>query len=441
MKKIAIAMALLMMIMSLVGCDSKNDKSKTEETQKISEENKGSKDGELKPVTLTMFLHDNEAYEYYTQTNSISEAYKKVAPHVTVQIEKAKDSGQLEETLKIRYSANELPDIMFIKPYMLADFNEGLADLSDTNATATNLYAKNYGIEGKVAGIPQTVLYEFIYYRKSVFEELGLNIPTTWDEFITTAETIKNNSEYIPIALGAKDAWTDYPFNEFMPCLVAGRGDYWNVMATQDEPFTAGEPFYDSYKKIKKLYDADVFGLDPLGIGWDQAQALFYAKEAAMVAAGQWFISNYASSDADPEDLGMFMLPVRDSKDEPLTASIMGDLFLATPKDGKNLDESKAFIDWYFSSDYYIAYSSAVGANVTTKDADVDLPYIEEMTEALNREKLTYVLYDGGNTEFNNIVNAISFDVKRMGQEMLAGEDFDKMMSELNEDWKKARNK
>ena len=119
-------------------------------------------------------------------------------------------------------------------------------------------------------------MYAIRSYYESIFEEYNLEIPTTWDEFINAAVTIKNGGKYIPIGLGAKDAWADYPYNEFMPLVEAKNGALWNAMAAMDEPFSPGEPFYEAYKKIQKLYDAKVFGDDPLGISFDQIKVKFY---------------------------------------------------------------------------------------------------------------------------------------------------------------------
>jgi len=439
MKAKGLFIILILILTVLSGCTKSVET--TEVTEAVNgEETTAAAATEKEPVTLTMLMHDALMYEYFTETNSISEAYKKVAPHVTIEVEKAKDSGQMEETLKIRYSANELPDLMLIKPYMLADFKDGLADLSDTQASKTNQFAASYAVEGKVVGIPETAFYEFVYYNKSIFTELGLEIPTTWDQFIEASLKIKESGKYIPIAMGAKDSWPVYPFNEFMPSLEAAKGDYWNIMTTQETPFSAGEPFYESYLKIKKLYEADVFGNDPLGIGWDQSKALFIAKEAAMIAAGQWFISDYVASGADIADLGMFLLPARNTESDPFYATVMADGFMSTPADGENLDEVKAFIDWYFASEYYPAYLAVKGLGSTVEGMKVDLPYASQMEEAFSRQEVSYILYDGGNIDFSNISNAIGFDVKKMGQEMLAGENFDEMMSDLNEQWKKAKN-
>jgi raffinose/stachyose/melibiose transport system substrate-binding protein len=446
MKKIVtLCLSLLLLVSLFAGCakESMEEAAPTTTKVEVSAESAPTTEEEKveepkEDVTLTFLMHDNLMYEYFTEKFDINTEYQKIAPHVTIEIEKAKDSGQLEETLKIRYSANELPDIMLIKPYMLSDFEDALYSLNDSAANKNNLFADKYAVNGNIVGIPETAFYEFVFYRKSIFEELGLQIPTTWDEFIAVADTIKTTSQYIPIALGAKDAWPNYPYNEFMPCLETGVGDLWNVMATIDEPFSPGQPFYEAYKKIQRLYDADVFGEDPLGLGFDQAKALFVAKEAAMMAAGQWYISDYTSNGGDINDLGLFFLPTRNQASDPFRVTVMADGFYATPKEGANLEESVAFIEWYFTSEYYPTYLSAKGLGSTVDGIKVDVPLLNE---AFDRQEVEYVLYDGGNAEFNKIANAIAFDVKRMGQEMIAGEDLEKLMTKLNEDWKKAKNK
>lgn len=429
----------MVLIVGLAGCGKKEQKETTTDTTQDSASNETkdtTKEEKVKDVTLKMLIHDDFQYEYITELNSLSDAYKKVKPNVTIEVEKVKDSGQLEEALKIRNSANELPDLMMLKPYMLSSFAEVLAPLNDTSAAKNNKFAEQYAVDGTVVGVPESAFYEFVYYRKSVFEEYGLEIPDTWDKFIATAEAIKEKGEYIPIVLGAKDSWPDYPFNEFMPCLEAGDGQLWNIMATQDEPFTEGKPFYEAYKKIQKLYDADIFGKDPLGMGFDQAKSMFVAKKGAMIAAGQWFINDYTNMDGDMADLGLFLLPVRSSESDPFYATVMADGFFATPKENENVSESIAFMEWYFESDYYKEYLMEKGINPTANGVEIDMPLLNEPFERIDA---TFIVYDGGNKDFKKITDSFGFDVKRLGQEMLSGKDFNKMMSELNAQWKAAR--
>lgn len=421
-KSLCTFMALIMSLsMGIMGCGSSTSDDKGE-----------------KEVTLTFLLHDDFQYEYLTETKNLSDAYNKVNPNVTIEIEKVKDTGELENSLKIRNSANELPDMMLLKPYMLSSFSEVLAPLNDTEAVKNNQFASEYAVDGNVVGIPESAFYEFVYYRKSIFEKYNLEVPQTWDEFIETAKKVKEKEEYIPIVLGAKDAWPDYPFNEFMPCLQGGDGKLWNKMAEKDEPFSKGEPFYEAYVKIQKLYDSEVFGEDPLGLGWDQAKTMFVAGKGAMIAAGQWFIADYKKMDGDMDDLGLFLLPVRNDRNDKFYATVMADGFMATPKDGENKEESIAFLNWYFGSDYYKEYLSVKGINSTVKGVESNDAVLKE---AFDRAEPTFIVYDGGNKDFKKIVDSFGFDVKKLGQEMLSKRDFNEMMNELNNNWKQARNK
>ncbi|MCT4594456.1 MAG: ABC transporter substrate-binding protein [Anaeromicrobium sp.] len=422
MKKICLLICFIMLMgIGLTGCGTSENVSKEGPEE----------------VTLTFLMHDQFQYEYFTETNNISEAYKKVNPNVTIEVEKVKDTGELENALKIRNSANELPDIMLLKTYMLSNFADILEPLNDTQVAKNNEYAEQYSIGGNIVGIPESAFYEFVYYRKSVFEKYGLEIPETWDEFMKTAQLIKEKGEYIPIVLGAKDSWPDYPYNEFMPCLQGGNGAYWNEMATKDEPFTKGEPFYEAYRKIQDLYDAKVFGQDPLGIGWDQAKSMFVAGKGAMIGAGQWFITDYKNMDGDMDDLGLFLLPVRDTKEDTFYATVMADGFYGTAKEGENKEEAIKFINWYMSSDYYLEYMKEKGINATIKGSEPTNPYLKEAFENTDAK---FIVYDGGNKEFKRIGDSFGFDVKKLGQEMLAGKDFEEMMSNLNKRWKEAKN-
>jgi ABC-type sugar transport system, periplasmic component len=389
-----------------------------------------------KQVTLRYAIFAQQDIDYFTNKVDIAKAYKKVNPNVNIELEILKDSAEFENAMKIRKAAGELPEIMPLKPYMLANYADSLLPLNDLAAAKNNKFAKAFAVNGKILGVPENSFNEFVYYKKSIFKEYNLSVPKTWDEFIAVAQKIKAGGKYIPIALGAKDAWPDYPFNEFMPSLEANNATLWNLMATQDEPFTKDKPFYKAYARLKKLYDAKVFGQDPLGIGFDQSRALFIANKAAIICAGQWMLSQYLENGGDIKDLGAFLLPVRDNASQTLNTIAMTDSFLSTPKDGKYQKEAKDFINWFFSKKYYPGYITATQLTSTVNGIDSDVPFLKEAFAGVN---VNFVLYDGGNATFQKIASAAKFDVKELGQEMLTGKDLDTMMNDLNKKWKEAR--
>ncbi|GMQ63673.1 ABC transporter substrate-binding protein [Vallitalea maricola] len=437
-KRLSVLLCLTLLISIIgVGCQKKeDDNGEKEVSNNVQKEN--SEETNKKPVTLTFVLWNEVGYEYLTGINSISEAYKKDHPNVTIKVEQIQPT-EYDNTMKIRNSANQLPDVFLVRASNLLTYKEIMVPLNELEAAKNNNVALDYALDGNVIGIPQGAFNEFVYYRKDIFEKYDLEIPRTWDEVISTANTIKEKGEYIPLLLGGKDSWTTYPFNEFMPLLQANDGKYWSDMASKDEPFSKGEPFYESYTKIKSLYDAKVCGNDPLGYGWDQQKAMFLAGEGAMLAAGQWFAQEYDTMGGNKdEDLGIFVLPVRESKDEPLNVITTAEGFMGTPKTSKNIEEAKEFINWFYMSDYYKEYVDYTQQLSTMKDVSADIPFFNQAFEGVDLE---YVVYDAGNEEYKKIADTISFDVKGMGQDMLAGIDFEKMMSDMNKKWKDARNK
>lgn len=421
--------AVILSSVGFVGC-SKTE-TKTEKTTTTDNTKK-----EESKQTLKFTIFSAEMNDTFNKLKLI-ESYKKVKPNVTIEIEKVKDSGEFENAMKIRKAANELPDIMPLKPYMLSNFKDILAPIDDIDAAKNNLYAKAYSIDGKTLGVPIIMFNEFVYYKKSIFKEYNLQVPKTWDEFIKVAETIKKGNKYIPILMGGKDAWPDYPFNEFMPAQVSNDGFIWNTMATQDEPFTKDKPFYQSYVMIKQLYDSKPFGPDPLGAGFDQVKTMFGTK-GAMIAAGAWLYQDIKKAvGGDMSDVGTFFLPVRKNASDKLNTITMVDEFFATPKDGKNLAASKDFINWFTAKEWYEGYIKERGVSSTMNGIKAELDPV--FKEAYSAENVNYVVYDGGGAEYNRIAAAVKFDVKKMGQDMMAGKDLDKMMDDLNKAWKSAK--
>lgn len=428
------------MIISLlvVGCEKNEEPAQVETKSETKQANKKEdKKEEKKPVTITYsYWGDTRQHEYFTEKASLSEGFKKIMPHVTVEVEMV-DSEEYDTTMKIRNSANELPDVFPLRLVEMLNYKDIMVPLNDTEVAKNNKFANNFMVEDKVLGIPQISFNEYVYYRKSIFEELGLSVPGTWDELIEVSQKIKENGKYIPFAIGAKDSWTNYPLNEFMPVLEAGDGNYLSEMATQDEPFSKGTPFYNAYAKIDKFYQAKCNGDDPLGYGWDQQTAMFAAKEAAMMAAGQWYLSSYLeATNNDDSDLGVFLLPTVEKKSDPIRVITMCEMFMGTPKSSEHTDEAIAFINWFFS-DYYQGYADDARITSTVKGIDTDLGIFNEAFEGIEVEYITSL---PGDTEYERITNSIGFDVKAMGQEMIAGKDLDELMKDMNKKWKEAKN-
>ena len=99
--------------------------------------------------------------------------------------------NEYDNTMKIRSSASQLPDVFPIRQANLSLYGDIMVPLNDLKATENNLYAKETMINGNVIGLPEAVFNEFVFYNKDIFKEYNLEIPKTWDEFIKVCSNNK----------------------------------------------------------------------------------------------------------------------------------------------------------------------------------------------------------------------------------------------------------
>ena len=389
---------------------SNNDAPAEEQTQTESTESAGESApavNEELSGTLTFAIWDNNLNDFIEENDMVGK-FQEQYPNIDIEVEKIKDDSEYWNAMKMRASANQLPDVMFNKPFTLSRFKDYLIDLSGTTACANNELASGYALDGKVLGIPMTSGYEYVFYWKDMFEEAGVEVPTTWPEFEAAAKTLqdyygKDNPDFMAIACGLKDEWPDYPYMEFMPALESANGQNWNTMASMDAPFAEGTDINKAYKKVYELFTSGVLGKDPLGLGNDQVTSLFATKNAAILA--------------------------------------LGDSFMGVTTHSKNPEAAVAFVEWFYSDAWYPSYinyvSSASSMTNFPKEKD---PVLAE-ADALCPD-MVLVMYDGGGDDFTAIQNETTFDYKKLGAQMMTeGFDLDAALAELDTKWADARAK
>ncbi|MFD0693007.1 ABC transporter substrate-binding protein [Paenibacillus sp. GCM10027628] len=381
------------------------------------------------PVKLKLAMWDTKVdYEYWTE--KVKE-YSKLKPNVSVEVEKVPDNGG--QYLKVRLAANDLPDLMYLKPNHMQIYKQALLPLDDTNAAKTNKYPTK--LDGKVLGVPLVSFTEFVYFHPSIFKELGLEIPKTLPEFMETMDKIKKNGKYTPISIGGKEDWTFYPLMEFGPHILSGDENYLANIAKKPTPFSSDSTFDKMSKVIKEIADKKYAGPDALSVSFDQSTQAFEAKKAAMIALGQWYYPSYMEKVKSDDDLGVFPMPFRDSASGDLNSMVMSDMNIGISKNSKNVEEAKAFLDWMFSKDTYGGLINKVQQFSTVNGITTELPFFNKWT-ATNPYK-TFV-YNGTDETYAKVSAAAQFDPKKAAQSIFAGKPIDAVEKELNEKWKKA---
>lgn len=449
-KALSILLSGILMTGALAGCNS-NSSTAESTTAASSDSQSSSADSSESTVakssdlsgTLVFSLWDNVSIKLFEDMD-LEGRFQELYPNANIELEKIKDDSEYWNTMKIRASANQLPDIMYNKTFTLSRFQDYLVDLSSTEAAKNNEIAEGYAVNSKILGVPEKMTMEYVYYWKDMFKEANVEVPTTWEQFLDVSKKLQDhfgadNKNFSAIAIGGKDEWPTYPFAEYMPALESGNGQNWNDMAQQDEPFSEGSDFYKAYQKFYTLFQSGVFGKDPLGIGNDQAVSLFAQKQSSMIALGSWGLANIRDGADNTDELGTFYLPARDSESDPFRTITQGDSFMSVTNTSKNQDLAMAFLEFYFSDAWYPDFINAITDDNTMKNITKEKDPILAQSDKL-QPNAEFVMYDGGGDEFTDLVAKTTFDYKKLGAQMLIpGFDLNSALKELNEKWKAAR--
>lgn len=395
-------------------------------------------------ATLTFATFDNEAMLLFDELD-IEGRFQELFPRVSIEIEEFKDDDEYFKQMKIRASANELPDVMYLQTRYFPVFKNYMVDLSALEATKNNVMAESYAVNGVVLGIPEKRSEDYVFYWADMFEEAGVSVPKTWEELNTVLETLQNyygakDPNFAAIAVGMKDSWPVYPFMEYAPASFSGNGTYWDLMATQDAPFAEGTEIREAYTKVYNLFSKGVLGADPLGIGYDQALSLFLNKSACMMADNSQGLAKIKNSGVDLSNLKTFYMPYT-TEDGSFNHIVQGDFFMGVTNTSENQELAKAFVEFFFSEAWYPDYISRLASDSTMatvhKDKDPYMVFADQ-----EQPELTVVGYVGGGDDYTAIVNESKWDYCKLGAEMvMEGFDLEAAFDELNAKWAAAREK
>jgi len=289
------------------------------------------------------------------------------AAHPGVTINRVvKSFDDLKATAKLAFSSPDGPDV--------AQINQGWSDMGAMvqGGLLVNLtpYAEKYGWskkispgivarnsftadgksfgEGNLYGVPPVAELVGVYYRKDIFQELGLNIPKTFAEFEALLEKVKA-AGYIPITFGNLDGWpaihiygeilnTKIQDRSYLDDLIYG----WGKGATWDTPEQI-----ESARKLVEWVEKGYFTPGFEGIGYDDSGALFSNGQGVMMLTGSWMSSTFQAG-PNGDKIGFFLVPP--ASEGAYKMSIGGtSTAYGIRATSPNIDLAAEYIDWMMS--------------------------------------------------------------------------------------------
>lgn len=310
-------------------------------------------------VTLTIESWRNDDLTIWQQ--SLIPAFEAANPGIRVVFAPTAPT-QYDSALNSKLEAGSAGDLITCRPFdtSLALFNNGyLAPLSDLEGMANFSPVARSAWQTDDGATPfcvpmASVIHGFIY-NADAFEELGLEVPTTEDEFFAVLDAIKEDGSYIPMAMGTVDQWEAATMGYQNIGPTYWHGEEGRLALISGEQKLTDEPWVAPYRTLARW--ADYLGQGFQAQGYPDSQNLFTLGRAAIYPSGSWEISLFESQ-ADFA-MGAFPPPVRNAGDT-CYISDHNDIAIGLNAASPNPEAARVFLNWVASDEFASLYANAL---------------------------------------------------------------------------------
>ena len=328
---------------------------------------------------------------------ALTAAYTAQNPGVTFDIELRPGGAEGDNIVKTRLATGEMADIFSynsgslfqaLRPARTLVAIDDIANFGNLNGAFLQTVADG---DGNHYGVPyEAAMGGGILYHIPTYEELGLEVPTTWDQFMANNAAIAEATEKAPVIQTYRDTWTSQLF------VLA---DYFNVQAAEPgfaEAYTGNQAKYATtpaamagFGRLQAVYEAGFLNEDFGAASFDDG--LSKVATGAGVHYPMLTFALGAIQQNNPElinDVGFFAQPGDSAEANGLTIWLPAGTYI--PQTSENIDVAKDFLNFMASVEGCQAIVAANGAtgpmlvngcelpeSVPTAVAQM-LPYFEE---------------------------------------------------------------
>jgi multiple sugar transport system substrate-binding protein len=253
----------------------------------------------------------------------------------------------------------ELPGIGVdqVKAGLLEPLDDLIADVKSDFSPAA---LAPFTVDGKIYGIKMINDPTFVYYRKSLFQKAGLDIPKTIDDLIAAAKKLTSGSMK-GLYLGPDSGVTAL-------YLIAGWAAGGDFLSTDNTKVTFNtDRVAAMYEKIYQLNTSGGVLPDAPTFWWDSSS--FQQGLCAMQWCGLWAMPLIQKGPIG-NDFGIFPLPPLDSQSQP--ATVNGGWAEMVSAKSKNVQAAKDYVKWLWvtntqvQTDWNVGYGFHVPPRTST---------------------------------------------------------------------------
>ncbi|WP_100407650.1 ABC transporter substrate-binding protein [Bacillus solitudinis] len=295
--------------------------------------------------------------EFRDQFLELARQYEEENPNVKIDFAAVGGGTDYFTSLRSKFSAGDEPEIFSLAgPSELADYQEYLADVSDTQVASLALEGTLDGIttEEGVFGLPFNLEGYGLIYNKRIFEEAGVNAEEilTYEDLESAVQLIDQQKEELNIdavfALAGTEKWVTG--NHLANVFLAP--EFENDVQKAYESDTLSFERSDELQRMVDL-QSNYSAQPVLSIDYSQQVEKYFSLErVAMIQQGNWIYPSVHAMDPDFAQNGIGILPIPiEGNEGHLPVGVPNYWVVNNNKDPEVVQASKDFLDWLYTSE------------------------------------------------------------------------------------------
>lgn len=247
--------------------------------------------------------------------------------------------------------------------------------------------------DGKLLGFSTWgVDYEGVLYNKTLFDEKGWEVPTTWQEFLDLCDTIQADG-ITPLYESLNGTWhTQAWFYGLTPSILAEKPDAVEYLnSSKDNKWADIQAVSDGLTQIRDLlsHEPKYYTNDGQSEDWFGSYTALQNRECAMMFTYSAYAAELAAN-GSTDTWGMFPVPLLDNT---VGVSNGGGISKYINKNSQNIDACKALLEFLARDENLETYYAARTDLVTSSFKDVEsVAATTATTEMLERSTETPVI-------------------------------------------------
>jgi raffinose/stachyose/melibiose transport system substrate-binding protein len=323
-------------------------------------------------VTLVMESWRNDDLAIWEDT--ILPAFHEEHPNIRVTFQPTAPD-EYNAALEAKLEGGTAGDLITCRPFDVAlDLYEDghLASVNDLDGldafddVARSAWITDDGSD--VFCVPMASVIHGFLYNVEVFEELGLEEPTTEAEFHALLDEIAADGTYAPLVMGTADQWeaATMGFQNIGP-------NYWNGEEGRQALIDGAqrfddEPYVATFEELANWADYLPSGYE--SVTYPDSQNLFTLGNGAIFPAGSWEIALFREQ-ADFE-MGAFPPPLPEGQDT-CYISDHTDIAIGMNPATDHPEAARTFLEWAATAEFAELYANALPGFFPLSDHEVSL--------------------------------------------------------------------